>query len=57
MTTAEQSELMRLRRGNRHVEMENEILRRAAAYFSSSTLSKSPAHWSVTWPPKDSRCG
>ena len=33
MTTAEQSELVRLRREKRRLEMENEILRRAAACF------------------------
>ncbi len=40
MTSAEQSELLRLRREKRRLEMENEILRRAAAYFASSTLPK-----------------
>jgi len=40
MTTSEQSELVRLRRDKRRLEMENEILRRAAAYFASSTLPK-----------------
>ena len=40
MTSAEQSELVRLRREKRRLEMENEILRRAAAYFASSTLPK-----------------
>ena len=35
MTSAEQSELVRLRREKRRLEMENEILRRAAAYFAS----------------------
>ena len=40
MTTAEQSELVRLRREKRCLEMENEILHRAAAYFTSSTLPK-----------------
>ena len=40
MTTAEQSELVWLRREKRRLEMENEILRRAAAYFTSSTLPK-----------------
>ena len=40
MTSAEQSELVRLRREKRRLEMDNEILRRAAAYFASSTLPK-----------------
>ena len=40
MTTAEQSELVRLRREKHRLEMGNEILRRAAAYFASSTLPK-----------------
>lgn len=39
-TTSEQSELVQLRREKRRLEMENEILRRAAAYFASATLPK-----------------
>jgi transposase len=39
-TSSEQSELVRLRRDKRRLEMENEILRRAAAYFASATLPK-----------------
>ena len=39
-TSTEQSELVRLRRDKRRLEMENEILRRAAAYFASSMLPK-----------------
>lgn len=39
-TTSEQSELVQLRRRTRRLEMENEILRRAAAYFAASTLPK-----------------
>ena len=39
-TSTEQSELVRLRRDKRRLEMENEILRRAAAYFAASTLPK-----------------
>lgn len=39
-TSSEQSELVRLRRKMRRLEMENEILRRAAAYFAQSSLSK-----------------
>ena len=40
VTTAEQSELVRLRREKHRLEMENETLGRAAAYFASSTLPK-----------------
>jgi transposase len=39
-TTAEQSELVQLRRKTRRLEMENEILRRAAAYFAKDALPK-----------------
>lgn len=39
-TSSEQSELVQLRREKRRLEMENEILRRAAAYFAASTLPK-----------------
>jgi transposase len=34
LTTAEQDELVQLRRRARRLEQENEILRRAAAYFA-----------------------
>jgi len=40
LTTAEQSELVQLRRKARRLEMENEILRRAAAYFAKDALPK-----------------
>ena len=40
LTTAEQQEVVRLRRENRRLEMENEILRRAAAYFAKDALPK-----------------
>jgi len=40
LTTAEPSELAQLRRQMRRLEMENEILRRAAAYFPRDTLPK-----------------
>jgi transposase len=40
LTTAEQSELVQLRRKARRLEMENEILRRAAAYFARDHLPK-----------------
>ncbi len=40
LTTAEQNELVQLRREKRRLEMENEILRRAAAYFAKDSLPK-----------------
>ena len=39
-TSAEQSEFVALGRDKRRLEKENEILRRAAAYFASATLPK-----------------
>ena len=38
LTTAEQAEIVQLRRDKRRLEMENEILRRAAAYFAKDAL-------------------
>lgn len=38
LTSDERAELVRLRRELRTVKMENEILRRAAAYFAKETL-------------------
>jgi transposase len=40
VTSSEQAEMVQLRRRMRQLEMENEILRRAAAYFASSSLPK-----------------
>jgi transposase-like protein len=40
LTSAEQSELVQLRRKARRLEMENEVLRRAAAYFARDALPK-----------------
>lgn len=40
LTSAEQAEIVQLRRTTRRLEMENEILRRAAAYFAKDTLPK-----------------
>ena len=56
-TSAEQNELVQLRWDKRRLEMENEILRRAAAYFAASSLPKYVTRWSVTWAPRGSRCG
>ena len=39
-TSSEQAELVQLRRRMRRLEMENEILRRAAAYFAQGSLPK-----------------
>ena len=39
-TSAEQAEIVQLRRKARRLEMENEILRRAAAYFAKDALPK-----------------
>jgi transposase len=39
-TSIEQTELVQLRRKARRLEMENEILRRAAAYFAQGSLPK-----------------
>ena len=40
LTSAEQAEVVQLRRKTRRLEMENEILRRAAAYFARDVLPK-----------------
>jgi transposase len=40
LTTAEQNELVKLRRDNRRLEMEVEILRRATAYFAKDAAPK-----------------
>jgi len=40
LTTTEQEEVVRLRRDVRRLSMENEILRRAAAYFAKDALPK-----------------
>jgi transposase-like protein len=39
-TSTEQSELAALRRKTRRLEMGNEILRRAAAYFAAGSLKE-----------------
>jgi len=38
LTTAEKKELAELRRRNRQLEMENDILKRAAAYFARENI-------------------
>lgn len=43
LTTSEQSEIVQLRRDKRRLEMEVEILRRAAAYFAKDAWSDVPA--------------
>lgn len=40
LTSQEQAELRQLRRDKRRLEQENEILRRAAAYFAKDALPK-----------------
>jgi transposase len=40
LTTAEQSELVQLRRDKRRLEQEVEILRRATAYFAKDAAPK-----------------
>jgi transposase len=40
LTTAEQYELVQLRRRTRRLEQENEILRRATAYFAKDAAPK-----------------
>ncbi len=39
-TSSEQAEVVRLRRENRRLAMENEILKRATAYFARDALPK-----------------
>jgi len=40
LTSAEQAEVVQMRRTIRRLEMEDEILRRAAAYFAKDALPK-----------------
>jgi len=56
LTTSEQSELEQLRREKRRLEMENEILRRAAAYFAKDALPNDVPAGRRTRCPRGSRC-
>jgi transposase len=50
--SSEKKELADLRRRNRLLEQENEILRRAAAYFArDNVLPKQSSRWSASLPP------
>ena len=40
LTTAEQQDVVQLRRDKRRLEMESEVLRRATAYFARDVLPK-----------------
>ena len=51
LTGAEKRDLVELRRRNRVLEMEIEILKRASAYFArENVLPKQWPGWSVSWP-------
>jgi transposase-like protein len=57
LTSAEQAEVVQLRRNVRRLEMENEILRRAAAYLRQGRPPKRMMRSSRSWPPRGSRSG
>jgi transposase len=44
LTTAEREELVRLRRENKRLQMEREILSKAAAWFAQETAANSKRH-------------
>jgi transposase-like protein len=53
LTSAEKRELIELRRETRVLEMENEILKRASAYFSrGNILPKWRSGLSMKWLPR-----
>jgi transposase-like protein len=55
LSTDERKELVELRRKNRVLEMEVEILKRASAYFArENVLPKLGSGWSTSSPPKAS---
>lgn len=45
----DEGEVRGLRRRLKQVEQENEILRRATAYFARDFLPKRSTRWSLTW--------
>jgi transposase len=44
LTTTEREELVRLRRENKRLQMEREILSKAAAWFAQETVPNSKRH-------------
>ena len=52
MCTAERRELSGLRRNNRQLELESEILRKAAAYFARDNVLPKITRWSRSSPTK-----
>ena len=55
LTSQEKKELVELRRDKRRLEMEVEILKRAAAYFAGEhVLANKSSRWSVNSPPTTS---